>query len=68
MSLQDRKAMSCWFPMPFASRVRLEIANEYDTLPVFYYYRATKHGGRFPGSFLAFTRYGIGSVPYRALR
>jgi len=38
MSPQDGKAMSCWFPMPFAAGARLELENQGASRRIFYYY------------------------------
>jgi len=38
MSPQDGRGFNCWFPMPFASRARIEVTNEADSGMIFYYY------------------------------
>ena len=54
MSPQDGKAMNCWFPMPFASRARLTVTNECDTLLIFYYYIDYEAWTELPGDLLRF--------------
>jgi len=38
MSPQDGLGFNCFFPMPFAQRARMEVANEGQTAMMFYYY------------------------------
>ncbi len=38
MSPQDGRGFNCFFPMPFVSRARIEVANESDQGMIFYYY------------------------------
>jgi len=38
MSAQDGRGFNCFFPMPFASRARIEVANESDAAMIFYSY------------------------------
>ncbi len=38
MSPQDGRGFNCFFPMPFASRARIEVTNQGRTRMVFYYY------------------------------
>ena len=38
MSPQDGLGFNCFFPMPFAHRARMEVANEGQTAMMFYYY------------------------------
>ena len=38
MSPQDGRGFNCFFPMPFASRARMEVTNEGQSVMIFYYY------------------------------
>jgi len=38
MSPQNGRGFNCFFPMPFSSRARFEIANDGDQMLIFYYY------------------------------
>ncbi len=43
MSPQDGKAFNSWFHMPFATRARVELINELEDEPVFFYYYIDHH-------------------------
>lgn len=38
MCPQDGKAFNCWFPMPFATRAKIDLVNECDGQTIFYFY------------------------------